>query len=101
MRPACLALVVVIVGLRLASCSADPSSAPAAAPVSGSATAKTTPTPRNTAVAQHTVRPASGHPVPGVPLPSPVALVPFGQPASAGQGSWRPGGQAVGGVPTV
>ena len=89
----------VIVGLTLASCSAGPSSAPAATQVSGSATAKTTPTPRHTAAAQHTVPPASGHQVPG--SSPPVALVPFGQPAAAGQGSWRPTGRAVGGVPAV
>ena len=100
MRPARLALVV-IVGLTLASCSAGLPAAPTVVQVSGSATAKTAPTSRHTAGARHTVPTASGHPVPGVPLPSPVALVPFGQPAAAGQGSWRPAGRAVGGVPTV
>jgi hypothetical protein len=75
----------VIVGLTLASCRAGPSSAPAATQVSGSA-------------AQHTVPPARGR---GPGSSPPVALVPFGPPAAAGQGSWRPTGRAVGGVPAV
>jgi hypothetical protein len=97
MRPARLALVV-IAGLTLTSCSAGAPTPPTAAQASGSATATI---PRHTAAAQHTVPPVSGHPVPGVPLPSPVALVPFGPPASAGQGTWRPAGRAVGGGPAV
>ena len=97
MRPARLALVV-IVGLTLASCSADSPASPTAAQASGSATA---PIPRHTAGARHTVPPVSGHPVPGAPLPRPVALIPFGQPASAGLGAWRAAGRAAGGVPTV
>jgi len=88
----------VIMGLTLSSCSGGPPSAPVAAQASGSATAAASAGARHTAPAQHTVPPASGHQVPGAPLPSPAALIPFGQPASAGQGSWRPAGRAVGGV---
>jgi hypothetical protein len=90
----------VIVGLALTSCTTGPQAAPSATRVSSSATSAA-PTARHTAAAQHTVRPVSGHPVPGVPLPSPVALIPFGQSASARQGKWRPAGRAVGDVPTV
>ena len=90
----------VVVSLALTSCSVGAPTAPAATGVSGSATAASAGA-RHTAPARHTVPPASGHPVPGVPLPSPAALIPLGQAASAGQGKWHPAGRAVGGVPAV
>jgi len=90
----------VIVGLTLTSCSGGPPTAPDATGVSGSATAASAGA-RPTVRAEHTVPPAGGHPVPGVPLPSPAALIPFGPPASAGQGAWHPAGRPVGGEPAI
>jgi len=37
----------------------------------------------------------------GPPLPGPAALLPFGGPAVAGEGTWRPAGRTVGGVRAV
>jgi hypothetical protein len=92
---------VVIAGLTLTSCSVGSPAAPAAVHASLSATATAAPIPRHTVAAQQTVSPVSGHPVPGAPLPRPVALIPFVRRASAGQGTWRPAGRRVGGVPAV
>ena len=100
MRWSRLALAVVV-GLGLTSCSVGAPAAPLATRGSGPATSAASPTPRHTAAAQRTVPPASGTPVPGVPLPSPAALIPFGPPAAAGQGTWRPAGRPVGGGPAV
>jgi len=38
---------------------------------------------------------------PGSPLPVPGALAPFGSPAAAGEGTWRPAGRTVRGVRAV
>jgi hypothetical protein len=89
----------VIVGLALTSCSGPPT-APSATRVSSSAPSEAA-IARHTAGAHRTAPPASGDPVPGVPLPSPVALIPFGRSGAAGQGVWHPAGRAVGGRPTV
>jgi len=91
----------VIVGLALTSCTAGPPTSPVATRASGPATATTSARARHPAAAQHTVPPASGRPVPVAPLPGPVALIPFGSPAPAGQGVWHPAGRLVAGVPAV
>ena len=91
----------VVVGLTLTSCSTGPPAAPVATQASGSATPVAPAGAWHTAGAQRTAPLASAHPVPGAPLPSPVALIPFGGLASAGQGAWHPAGRLVGGVPAV
>jgi hypothetical protein len=91
----------VIVGLALASCSTGPPAAPVAAHVSGPGTLTVPAAARHPAAARRTAAPASGDPVPGLPLPGPAALLPFGWLAAAGQGVWSPAGRLVGGVPTV
>jgi hypothetical protein len=91
----------VIVGLALTSCTSGPRDAPLATRVSGSATSPASPIAQHTATRPRTVPSASGHAVPGAPLPRPAALIPFGQLAAAGQGAWHPAGRTVGGVPTV
>lgn len=91
---------MAIVSLALASCSTGSAGSPVAAQVSGSATS-TAATARHTVAAQRVAPPISGDPVPGSRLPGPVALVPFGRPAAADQGTWHPAGRLVGGVPAV
>lgn len=91
---------MAIVSLALASCSTGSAGSPVAAQVSGSATS-TAAAARHTAAAQRVTPPISGDPVPASRLPGPVALVPFGRPAAADQGTWRPAGRLVGGVPAV
>ncbi|HYB15949.1 MAG TPA: hypothetical protein VEF71_10825 [Streptosporangiaceae bacterium] len=90
-----------IVGLALTSCSTGPPTAPMAAHASGPGASTVPAAARHPAAARRTAAPASGDPVPGSPLPRPIALVPFGRSAAAGQGVWSPAGRLVGGVPTV
>jgi hypothetical protein len=83
----------------LASCSAGP---PTAAPA-GHATASAAPrTGRSShAAVSHahvTARPPG---LSAATLPPPAALIPFGSPAFAGEGTWHPAGRLVDGVPAI
>jgi hypothetical protein len=90
-----------IVSLALASCSPGASEAPAAGRISGSGASTAPASVENTSAAQRPAPFAVSLPVPGSPLPGPVALVPFGGPAGAGPGRWIPAGRPVGGRSAV
>jgi hypothetical protein len=101
MRSLSCLVPAAIVSLALTSCSTGMPARPIAAPVSGRAASTAPAAARHPAAAQRTAVPASTRPSPGSSLPAPVALVPFGRPVAAGEGTWRAAGRPVGGVRAV
>jgi len=91
-----LRLVVLAAAVALVtSCSAGKPAATASPRVISPSTAKRAGTALHSGLSG---RAAGGA---GSPLPVPAALAPFGTPSVAGEGTWRPAGRSVDGVPTV
>jgi hypothetical protein len=94
------ALVLVAAG-----CGSSPKARPAAGVPSSTVAAPTVPptTSRPATTLPSTTRPAAPapHTIAAVPLPPPAAMVPLDAPALAGEGVWRPAGDAVGAAHAV
>ena len=98
-RAAVAGVLLTGLGAGLSACSGG-SGAKAVAPAAGQRTTRAT-APVSGPMSPGTPAPSRSAPSPGTPLPAPAALVPFGGPAAAGEGVWRPAGRPSGGIPAL
>ena len=103
------AAIVVVSAWMMAACSGLLASCGAGTPAALAPAHATGPAASPSSPGRHPAATRTGTPAgrgqqaggPGPPLPAPVALVPFGTPAAAGEGAWSPAGRPVGGTRAV